>query len=143
VPITVTAPAGRLTAGAEQQILPRLTDALLEAAGATGNPFLTSIVGGTVHILDARDVYGGGAHRPIVMVELKLPGVALADQAARAAFIRSATQIVDSLTVEGPDPEDTWVNILHAPDGGWGIGGRAYTNDGLLAAASAAISSAS
>jgi hypothetical protein len=34
--------------------------------------------------------------------------------------------------------EDTWVNILHAPDGGWGIGGRAYTGNDLLAAAAAA-----
>jgi phenylpyruvate tautomerase PptA (4-oxalocrotonate tautomerase family) len=143
LPITVTAPAGRLTPTAEQEILPLLTDALLEAAGATGNSFLTSIVGGTVHILAPCDIYAGGATRPIVMVELKLPGVALANQEARSAFIRSATRIVDSLTVEDHDPEDTWVNILHAPDGGWGIGGRAYTNDDLLAAASAAVSSAS
>jgi hypothetical protein len=43
-----------------------------------------------------------------------------------------------ALTVEEHDPEETWVNILHAVDGAWGIGGRAWTNDELLAAASAA-----
>jgi phenylpyruvate tautomerase PptA (4-oxalocrotonate tautomerase family) len=137
VPITVTAAAGRLTPAGERQILPRLTDALLEATAATGNPFLTSIVGGTVHILDPRDVYAGGANRPLVMVELKLPHVALADQERRSEFIGAATRIVRSLTVEDHEPDDIWVNILHAPDGGWGIGGRAYTGDDLLAAAAA------
>jgi phenylpyruvate tautomerase PptA (4-oxalocrotonate tautomerase family) len=138
VPITVTAPAGRLTPAGEREILPRLTDALLDATGARGNPFLTSIVGGTVHILDPRDVYAGGGNRPLVMVELKLPNVALADQEPRAQFIAAATRIVQSLCVEDHDPDDVWVNILHAPDGGWGIAGRAYTGDDLLAAASSA-----
>jgi hypothetical protein len=72
------------------------------------------------------------------MVELKLPNVALSDLETRAAFIRAATEIVDGLTVEGHAPEDTWVNILHAQDGAWGIGGRAYTGEALLAEAEAA-----
>jgi phenylpyruvate tautomerase PptA (4-oxalocrotonate tautomerase family) len=135
VPITVTAAAGRLTPEGEREVLPRLTAALLEATGATGNPFMTSVVGGTVHIHDAGDVYAGGGNRPLVLVELKLPSIALADQAPRTAFIEAATRIVDSLTVEGHDAQDTWINILHAPDGGWGIGGRAYTGADLIAAA--------
>lgn len=135
MPITVTAPAGRLTPIGEREILPRLTDALLEATGARGNPFLTSIVGGTVHILEPAHIYGGGANRPLVMVELKLPSVALAEQEPRSAFIAAATRIVDSLTIEEHDPDDTWVNILHAVDGAWGLGGRAWTGAELLAAA--------
>jgi phenylpyruvate tautomerase PptA (4-oxalocrotonate tautomerase family) len=139
MPITVTAPAGRLTSTGEREILPRLTDALLDAAGARGNPFLTSIVGGTVHILDPAHVYGGGANRPLVMIELKLPSIALAEQEPRTSFIAAATRIVDSLTVEDHDSSDTWVNILHAVDGAWGLGGHAWTGDELLAAASAAV----
>jgi hypothetical protein len=108
------------------------------ATGARGNPFLTSIVGGTVHILDPAHVYGGGANRPLVMVELKLPSMALAGQAPRAAFIAAATRIVDSLTIEDHDPNDTWVNILHAVDRAWGLGGRAWTGAEPMAAASAA-----
>jgi phenylpyruvate tautomerase PptA (4-oxalocrotonate tautomerase family) len=142
MPITVTAPAGRLTEAGERSVLPRLTEALLESTGATGNPFLTSIVGGTVHVLDPADVYAGGVNRPVVMVELKLPNVALSDVETRAAFIEAATAIVDELTVEAHDTNDTWVNILHAQDGAWGIGGRAYTGDDLLAAASAAAAGA-
>jgi phenylpyruvate tautomerase PptA (4-oxalocrotonate tautomerase family) len=138
MPITVTAPAGVLTPAGERQILPELTAALIEASGATGNPFFTSIVGGTVHVLAPEDVYAGGANRPVVMVELKLPDIGLGRPEARAAFIVAATEIVDRLTVPGHDRENTWVNILNAPSGGWGIGGVAYSGEDLIKAVTAA-----
>jgi phenylpyruvate tautomerase PptA (4-oxalocrotonate tautomerase family) len=132
MPITVTAPRGELTPAGEREVLPRLTDALLEATGARGDEFLTSIVGGTVHLLRPEDVYGGGVQRPLVLVELKLPAVALSSPGACAEFITAATDVVDALSVATHEREDTWVNILHAADGAWGIGGRAYSNEALL-----------
>jgi hypothetical protein len=36
--------------------------------------------------------------------------------------------------VPGHAREHIWVNIVNAPDGGWGIGGTAYTGDALIAA---------
>ena len=134
MPITVTAPRGVLTDAGEREILPQLTAALIEAGGLTGNSFFTRIVGGTVHLLAPQDIYAGGVNRPVVMVELKLPDIGLGTVEARAAFITAATDIVDSLTVAGHDREDIWVNILNAPDGGWGIGGTAYTGAALVAA---------
>ena len=83
MPITVTAPRGVLTPSGERAILPRLTEALIEVSGLTGNEFFAAVVGGTVHLLDPRDVYAGGVNRPVVMVELKLPNIGLADQTAR------------------------------------------------------------
>jgi hypothetical protein len=138
MPITVTTSVGRLTPRGEDEILPALTDALLEVTGATDNPFLRSIVGGTVQLLDPRRLYRGGVHGSLVLVELKLPPVALSDIETRTAFIAAATDVVDALTVDDHRRDDTWVNILHAPDGGWGIGGRAYTGEQLLAAAGGA-----
>ncbi|MBL7488076.1 hypothetical protein I6A60_10495 [Frankia sp. AgB1.9] len=137
MPITVTTPRGELTEAGERAILPALTEALIAASGATGNAFFTSVVGGTVHVLDPSAIYAGGVNRPVVMVELKLPNIGLPDAAGRAAFIAAATDIVDACTVEGHDRENTWVNILNAPDGGWGIGGVAYTGEGLIAAVGA------
>jgi hypothetical protein len=52
----------------------------------------------------------------------------------------AARHIVDALTVAGHDRENTWVNILNAPDGAWGIGGTAYTGDDLIAAVTASVS---
>jgi len=45
-----------------------------------------------------------------------------------------ATRIVADLTVEGHADEDTWVTILHAQDGAWGIGGRSLTDEMLSSA---------
>jgi phenylpyruvate tautomerase PptA (4-oxalocrotonate tautomerase family) len=73
------------------------------------------------------------------MVELKLPDIGLDTLEARAAFITAATEIVGRLTVAGHDPDNTWVNILNAPSGAWGIAGVAYTGEDLLKAASAAV----
>jgi hypothetical protein len=138
MPITVTAPEGVLTATGESEILPRLTAALIEASGATGNAFFTSIVGGTVQVLPRHRVYAGGVNRPVVMVELKLPNIGLGSAEARAAFIAAAAGIVADLCVPGHRPEDTWINILNAPDGGWGIGSRQYSGEALVAAVAAA-----
>jgi phenylpyruvate tautomerase PptA (4-oxalocrotonate tautomerase family) len=124
MPITITAPRGVLTPAGERQILPQLTAALVEASGQTGNAAFTALVGGTVHVLDPADIYAGGANRPVVLVELKLPEIGLGTVDARAAFIAAATDVVDTLTVDTHDRTDTWVNILNAPGGGWGIGGK-------------------
>jgi hypothetical protein len=124
MPITVTAPRGVLTPVGERQILPQLTAALVEASGQTGNAAFTALVGGTVHVLDPADIYAGGANRPVVLVELKLPDVGLGTADARSAFIAAATDVVDALTVDMHARADTWVNILNASSGGWGIGGK-------------------
>lgn len=138
MPITVTAPRGVLTPAGEREILPQLTAALIEVSGLTGNAFFASIVGGTVHLLAPERVYAGGVNRPLVMVELKLPDIGLGTVEARAAFVARATDVVDALSVAGHDRADTWVNIVNAPEGGWGIGGTAYTGDALIAAVTAA-----
>ncbi|TCO60990.1 hypothetical protein [Actinocrispum wychmicini] len=138
MPITVTAPAGVLTDAGRETVLPRLTEALIEVSGLAGNEFFTAIVGGTLHVLDPSAIYAGGVNRPVVMVELKLPNIGLPDAAARAAFITAATDIVDELTVDTHNRANTWVNVVNAPDGGWGIGGTAYTGDALIAAVTGA-----
>ncbi|GAA1688987.1 hypothetical protein [Fodinicola feengrottensis] len=139
MPITVTAPQGVLTTAGEREILPRLTAALVEVSGLTGNTAFTAMVGGTVHVLAPQHIYAGGINRPVVMVELKLPNIGLGTVQARAAFIQAATKIVDSSTVDGHDRGNTWVNILNAPDGGWGLGGEAYTGEDLVAAITAGV----
>jgi phenylpyruvate tautomerase PptA (4-oxalocrotonate tautomerase family) len=136
MPITVTAPHGVLTPAGERDVLPKLTAALVDASGATGNAFFTSVVGGTVHILAPENIYAGGVNRPVVMVELKLPNIGLHTLEARAVFIGAATDIVEASSVPGRDRDDIWVNILNAPDGGWGMGGHAYTGADLIAAVS-------
>src|SRR5438270_13999802 len=99
MPITVTAPRGVLTERGEAEVLPRLTDALVEVHGMTGNSFFKSIVGGSVHILEPDQIYAGGSTAPVVTVELKLPAIGLSDLDMRRGFIEMATEIIDELTV--------------------------------------------
>jgi hypothetical protein len=134
MPITVTAPRGVLTSRGTREILPRLTAALAEAADATDRPDIIATIGGTVHQLDPRDIYAGGEPHPLVLVELKLPAVALSTQDRCARFIADATRIVANLTIDEHRDADTWINILHARDGAWGIGGRSLTNADLTRA---------
>jgi phenylpyruvate tautomerase PptA (4-oxalocrotonate tautomerase family) len=134
MPITVTAPRGVLTAVGAREVLPRLTEALAEATDSIDRPEIVATIGGTVHQLDPTDVYAGGRPHPLVLVELKLPAVALTTLERRARFIAAATAIVAELTVEDHEDADTWVNILHAEDGAWGIGGRSLTNEMLTTA---------
>jgi phenylpyruvate tautomerase PptA (4-oxalocrotonate tautomerase family) len=131
MPITVTAPAGVLTAEGARQILPRLTEALAQATDSADRPEVVAMIGGSVHELDPADIYAGGRPHPLVLVELKLPEVVLSTQERRARFITDATRIVSELTVAAHEDGDTWVNILHAQDGAWGIGGRALRNTDL------------
>lgn len=137
MPITVTAPEGILTTAGESEILPRLTAALIDVSGLTGNSFFTPIVGGSVHILPPCRIFAGGINRPVVMVELKLPNIGLASLDARGAFIAAAARIVADLCVPDHKPENTWINIVNAPDGGWGIGSRQYSDEALIAAVTA------
>jgi len=138
MPITVTAPNGTLTSAGEREILPQLTAALIDASGQSGNSFFTPLVGGTVQILPPEQIYAGGVNRPLVLVELKLPDIGLADPDARAAFIAAATAIVRVMARPGHRDENTWINILNARDGYWGVGGRMLTNGDLVAGITAA-----
>jgi len=138
MPITVTAPEGVLTANGRQQILPLLSRAAIEISGATGNSFFTPMVGGHVEIVDPGDVYAGGANRPVVVVKFELPNIGLGRVEQRAEFIKQATEIVAQCAVPWHEPANTWVNIFNAPDGGWGVAGRAYTGDDLIAEITAA-----
>ena len=138
MPITVTAPEGVLTVAGERDVLPRLTDALIEASGAVGNSFFKALVGGTVHILRRERIYAGGGNRPVVMVELKLPNIGLASPEARGAFIAAAAAIIADLSVPEHKSDNTWINIVNATDGGWGVGSQQYTGEALIAAVVAA-----
>ncbi|MCX4090998.1 hypothetical protein [Nocardia sp. alder85J] len=138
MPFTVIAPRGVLTASGEQQLLPRLVDALIEFSGLAGNSFFAPIVGGHLHLLEPGHIATGGTNRPVLLIELTLPGIALPTPSDRAAFIATATAVAAKHTVPHHPIADIWMNIGYAADGGWGIGGIAYTGDALVAAITAA-----
>jgi len=133
MPITITAPLGVLTATGEREILPKLTQAVLELNGAGDNDAFRSLIGGHVELHDPAHVYAGGRNRPVIVISFDAPHSAFPTQESRTAFIEAATGIVAECAVPSHAREDTWINIFNAPNGAWGIGGIAYDDDALTA----------
>ena len=129
---------GRAHPGRRARDPARLTAALLEVSGLTGNPFFEPLIGATLHLLPTGRISAGGGAAKLILIEAKVPNIGLPTPADRAAFITAATDIAAALTVPGHDRGNIWVNIVSAPDGGWGIGGRAYTGQALIDSITAA-----
>ncbi|MHC2529196.1 hypothetical protein ACVIEM_006343 [Rhizobium leguminosarum] len=86
MPITLTVPEGLLSQQAQAQAFAGLTDAVLDAAGLTGNDFMTANIIGTINVLPQEHVLAAGEPIAAAFVELKLPEIALVSAEAKQAF---------------------------------------------------------
>jgi phenylpyruvate tautomerase PptA (4-oxalocrotonate tautomerase family) len=134
MPISVQVTKGLLTPRGEREVLARVAAAFLKVHGLTGNAFMSAFVIGHFDVYDEEASFAGGRSQSLALVELKTPPIAFSTQAIKDAFIKEATDIIDELKA-GPHPRDrTFVNVTYAVEGSWGIGGKAYPNDVLIAA---------
>lgn len=139
MPISVQVTQGLLTTQGEREVLPRIADALLKVHGLGGNSFMVPTVVGHVDIYPEEVSYAGGKLQSLAIVEVKVPSVTFPNQEIRDAFVKEATDIIDSLKAGSHPRERTFVNVVYAVEGTWGIGGKAYTNEALgMAIANAA-----
>jgi phenylpyruvate tautomerase PptA (4-oxalocrotonate tautomerase family) len=85
-----------------------------------------------IHELPAEaisDVDGGSDH---VRVQVLTNHSAL-NRDKQQAVVAGLTEVVTGAAGNPPPPERIWVLLTEAPDGGWGLWGRAYTNVDLFA----------
>ncbi|HTD17546.1 MAG TPA: hypothetical protein VK673_20340 [Chthoniobacterales bacterium] len=136
MPINVYATEGILNAETENVVLSELTDLFLRVHQLEGNGFITPNIIGEVRRIPSDQSYAGGKRASIVIIELRVPSFALAEPNQREVFIAEATSIVQRATGGRHPKERIWVNMVYAVDGFWGIGGKTYTNDQLIAAVS-------
>jgi phenylpyruvate tautomerase PptA (4-oxalocrotonate tautomerase family) len=134
MPITLHATEGILNAEAENSVFSELTNLFLKLHQLEENDFITPNIIGEVRRIPSEQSYAGGQRASIVIIELKVPSFALAEPKQRAAFIEEATRIVYRASGGRQPKERIWVNMVYAIDGFWGIGGKTYTNDQLIAA---------
>ena len=127
--VAIVASAGVFDGAAEQDVIGRVYQALLAATDATGDERVASIIGVTLHVLPAARVTMGGRVASSVRIDVVLPGVALASFRRRRRFIADATAAVVAASSDPAIAERVVVRIIHSVDGGWGIGGHAFTND--------------
>jgi hypothetical protein len=140
MPISVQVTRGLLTPEGERCIFPRIAQALLEVHGLEENAFMRHNVVGHVVVSEEAEAFVAGEPASLAVIEVKVPGVAFTDRASQEAFISTVTSIVDELKAGTHPRTRTFVNVTHALDGAWGIAGKAYTNDDLGAAITAAAS---
>ena len=119
-------PAGALTAEAEQQLMSRLTDLLLEHEGADPrDPVARSLAWVFLHRPAAVYVAGEPASAPRYRFVASVPEGQYDDE-RRAAIVRDVTAaVLDAEAGAHPrDPQRVWVFANEIPDGNWGGAGR-------------------
>ena len=138
MPIQIIVPEGALTPSGEAEAFGKLTELLLRLHGLTGNRFMTPNVIGEVTVLPKRRTYSGGKPADIAVFELKVPSFVLPTQELKDAWISEGTDIIERAAEGRIKREHIFANVSYAVDGGWGIGGEAFSNAALGSAVAAA-----
>jgi len=128
MPLTLTLTEGVLPKGSEKLAFKRLSDAMLKWHGLTGNKAMTPNVIGAIHVVTPDNTFSGSEEAPVVFIEWKVPSFAFTEREVQVGYVREVTDIIHEMS-GGRQPKDRiWVNVVHAVDGVWGIGGAAMTN---------------
>ncbi|SFR88889.1 hypothetical protein SAMN04487846_0292 [Microbacterium sp. cf046] len=93
-----------------------------------------------VHELGAGALSNADGETDYVRVQVQTNAGAL-DRDKQLAVVAELTALVAAAAGDGTLAERTWVTLVEAVPGGWGLWGHAHTNDELVAAARAEIAS--
>lgn len=138
MPLTLSLTEGILPAGQEPVAMRRLSEAMLRWHGLAGNALMTANVVGTLHVLPKGGTFIGGEPADAAFVEWKVPSFAFASREIQLGYFDEATTLLHEMSGARLPRDRIFVNVVHAPDGAWNLGGRALTNDEIVAAVSAA-----
>jgi hypothetical protein len=129
VAIDIIASEGVFEAESEAPLMRGVFDALLRTIDATGDPQVSAVLGIALHVVPAGRAMMGGIAATSVRIDVVLPGIALASFRRRRRFIAEATAAVSAHSRDPGIRPRIVVRIMHCLDGGWGVGGHAFTND--------------
>lgn len=128
MPLTLTLSEGVLPTGTEKQAFARLCDAMLKWHGLAGNTVMTPNVVGSIHLVPGEFTFSGAKEASVAFVEWKVPSFAFNTREIQEGYFSEATDIIHELSGGKLPKERIWINVVHAVDGAWGIGGQAMTN---------------
>jgi hypothetical protein len=132
MPLTLTVTEGVLPEGSIEPLFVRLSQAMLQWHGLTGNQAMTPNVVGAVHVVPRGRSFAGLEPAPVVFVEWKVPSFAFTDRQVQLGYIEEATRLVEEASGGRHPRTHIWVNVSHAVDGTWGVAGQALTNAQLF-----------
>jgi len=124
--LDVTIPEGALEPEAEQHLLARLTDLLIEHEGGDpSNPVVRSIAWVFVHRPAAVYVAGAPESEPHYRVVASVPEGQFDDERRQAIVAAVTEAVLDAEQGARPrDPMRVWVFPTEVPDGTWGGAGQ-------------------
>jgi phenylpyruvate tautomerase PptA (4-oxalocrotonate tautomerase family) len=90
-------------------------------------PFFADNTAAFVHELAPDSLSNASGDHTYVRIAVLTPAGVL-DRDSKLGVVREMTEITAAAAGDPSLSERTWVLISEAPDGGWGIGGHAFTN---------------
>jgi phenylpyruvate tautomerase PptA (4-oxalocrotonate tautomerase family) len=136
--IDVYATAGTFTD--QHQLATDLATAVMTIEQVPDIPMFRQNTAAFIHDLPAGDISNVDGETNYVRIQVLTNAGAL-DRAKQLAVVQRLTDIAAQAAGDPTLASRTWVLLTEAPDGGWGLGGHANTNDELVAAARAQIAS--
>jgi phenylpyruvate tautomerase PptA (4-oxalocrotonate tautomerase family) len=132
-------PEGTFTPEARDDVVEKLTTALLRAERAPDTQFFRDITWVYTHEMPEGTAYAAGrpVEQPMFRLDVTTPEGALSER-RRKEMVEEATRIL--LAAAGLGPEDglrVWVLLNEVPEGQWGAGGQIIQFKQLAAAAKA------
>jgi phenylpyruvate tautomerase PptA (4-oxalocrotonate tautomerase family) len=126
------------TFGDKHQLAAELARTLMVIEGVPDIPMFRQNTAAFVHELPGDSLSNVDGDSSYVRVQVLTNAGAL-DRAKQIAVVAQFTELIASAAGDPSLKERTWVLLTEAVNGGWGLGGRANTNDELVAAARAQI----
>src|SRR4051812_35400027 len=123
--IDVTVATGTFTD--KRALIHDLTAAIMRWEGVPAIPFFADNTAAFVHDLPPDALGNASGASTYVRIEVLTP-VGILDREKKLGVTKEMTAIVAAAAGDPSLAERTWVLISETPDGGWGIGGHAYTN---------------
>ena len=134
--IDVYAAADLFPEGADRKLAEDLTAALLRAEGvASPGPTHTNNTGAYIHRMAPGAVHTAaqGSARTVRVQVITPPGVL--DRAGQKQLVSEVTRIVADACGDPSQVARTWVLLIEAAEGGWGIAGTAFGKEEFAALA--------
>ena len=104
-----------------------LNEALMRWEKVPPISWFTDNTAAFIHEMDADALANANGDTNYVRIQVLTP-VGVLDRDKKLGVTKEMTDIVVAAAGDPTLKDRTWVQIVEAPDGGWGIDGHAYTN---------------
>lgn len=120
--------AAKGTFGNKRALTKALNEALMKWEKVPPISWFTDNTAAFIHDMDADALANANGDSTYVRIQVLTP-VGVLDRDKKLGVTREMTEIVAAAAGDPSVADRVWVQIVEAPDGGWGIGGHAYTNE--------------